>query len=64
MMPSADTLEVPKRFIDPSAAPVAPLPDFARDPGELINLYRAMVLTSMLAFSSRHAFQAATPFFN
>jgi 2-oxoisovalerate dehydrogenase E1 component alpha subunit len=47
MMPSIDidTMGVPKRFIDPSAAAIAPLPDFARDPAELIKLYRAMVLT-------------------
>jgi len=47
MMPSIDidTMGVPKRFIDPSAAAVAPLPDFARDPAQLIKLYRAMILT-------------------
>jgi Dehydrogenase E1 component len=45
MMPSVDTIGELKRFIDPSAAPVAPLPDFARDPAELVALYRAMVLT-------------------
>jgi len=33
------------RFLDPSSAAVAPLPEFARDPAALIALYRAMVLT-------------------
>jgi 2-oxoisovalerate dehydrogenase E1 component alpha subunit len=33
------------RFIDPSATAIAPLPDFAGDPAELVRLYRAMVLT-------------------
>jgi 2-oxoisovalerate dehydrogenase E1 component alpha subunit len=33
------------RFIDPSAKAIAPLPDFAGDPAELVRLYRAMVLT-------------------
>ena len=35
----------PARFIDPAGAAVRPLPAFARDPAELIRLYRAMVLT-------------------
>ncbi|HWP25500.1 MAG TPA: pyruvate dehydrogenase (acetyl-transferring) E1 component subunit alpha [Xanthobacteraceae bacterium] len=33
------------RFLEPSGAAAAPLPDFARDPQELVTLYRAMVLT-------------------
>ncbi len=33
------------RFLDPSGATLAPLPDFARDPAALVALYRAMVLT-------------------
>ncbi len=33
------------RFLDPDGRAVAALPDFANDPGELIALYRAMVLT-------------------
>jgi len=33
------------RFIAPSGEAVAPLPEFARDPAELVKLYRAMVLT-------------------
>ena len=45
MMASADTVGIPRRFIDPSAAAGDVLPDFARDPGELTTLYRAMVLT-------------------
>jgi pyruvate dehydrogenase E1 component alpha subunit len=32
------------RFLDPKGKAVRPLPDFARDPKELIALYRAMVL--------------------
>ena len=44
-MASADTAGIPRRFIDPSAAAGDVLPDFARDPGELTTLYRAMVLT-------------------
>ncbi len=33
------------RFLEPSGAAAAPLPEFARDPAALIALYRAMVLT-------------------
>jgi 2-oxoisovalerate dehydrogenase E1 component alpha subunit len=33
------------RFLDPSGAAIAPLPDFARDPAALVALYRGMVLT-------------------
>lgn len=33
------------RFLDPTGAAIAPLPDFARDPAALIALYRGMVLT-------------------
>ncbi len=33
------------QFIDPAGAAVRPLPGFARDPAELLKLYRAMVLT-------------------
>ena len=33
------------RFLDPSGAVVAPLPDFAHDPDALVALYRGMVLT-------------------
>jgi 2-oxoisovalerate dehydrogenase E1 component alpha subunit len=33
------------RFIAPSGEAAAPLPDFARDPAELVKFYRAMVLT-------------------
>ena len=33
------------RFLDPDGRAVAALPDFANNPGELIALYRAMVLT-------------------
>jgi pyruvate dehydrogenase E1 component alpha subunit len=33
------------RFLDPEGKRTAPLPDFARDDSELIELYRAMVLT-------------------
>jgi 2-oxoisovalerate dehydrogenase E1 component alpha subunit len=33
------------RFLEPSGAEAAPLPDFARDPQALVALYRAMVLT-------------------
>ncbi len=33
------------RFLDPSGAAVAPLPEFARNPEELVALYRALVLT-------------------
>jgi 2-oxoisovalerate dehydrogenase E1 component alpha subunit len=32
------------RYLDPKGNPVRPLPDFAHDPGELVSLYRAMVL--------------------
>src|SRR5262245_42758000 len=32
------------QFLDPSGKPVQPLPDFAKDPKELIALYRWMVL--------------------
>ena len=32
------------RFLDPKGNPVRPLPDFAADRGELVALYRAMVL--------------------
>jgi 2-oxoisovalerate dehydrogenase E1 component alpha subunit len=45
MMAAIDITGTPKRFIDPSAAVVATLPDFAKDVTELITLYRAMVLT-------------------
>jgi 2-oxoisovalerate dehydrogenase E1 component alpha subunit len=44
-MTSVDTMVAPRRFIDPSAAAIATLPDFARVPAELTTLYRAMVLT-------------------
>ena len=33
------------RFLDPHGEPVQPLPEFAREPGALIALYRAMMLT-------------------
>jgi pyruvate dehydrogenase E1 component alpha subunit len=33
------------RFLDPQGEPTQPLPEFARDPAQLIALYRAMVLT-------------------
>jgi 2-oxoisovalerate dehydrogenase E1 component alpha subunit len=33
------------RFLSPSGEAVGPLPPFAREPGELVALYRAMVLT-------------------
>jgi len=33
------------RFLDPTGAAIAPLPDFARDPAALVALYRGMVLT-------------------
>jgi 2-oxoisovalerate dehydrogenase E1 component alpha subunit len=33
------------RILDSSGKPVAPLPDFARDPKQLIAVYRAMVIT-------------------
>lgn len=39
------------RFLDPSGKAVAELPAFARDPGRLVALYRAMVLTR--AFDAR-----------
>ena len=32
------------RYLDPKGNPVRSLPDFARDPGELVSLYRGMVL--------------------
>jgi len=44
-MPPATPIDPPKRFVDPSGAAIATLPDFAGDPAELIMLYRAMVLT-------------------
>ena len=45
MTASIDTIDTPRRFIDPSATAIAALPQFASDPAELIMLYRAMVLT-------------------
>ncbi len=33
------------RYLDPAGVPVAPLPEFARDPDALLALYRGMVLT-------------------
>lgn len=35
------------QFLDHLGAPLGPLPDFAKDPDELIKLYRAMVLTRL-----------------
>ncbi|HSG35515.1 MAG TPA: hypothetical protein VLA37_13340, partial [Sphingomonadaceae bacterium] len=32
------------QVLDPQGKPVAPLPEFARDPGQLVHLYRWMVL--------------------
>jgi pyruvate dehydrogenase E1 component alpha subunit len=32
------------RYLDPKGNPVRPLPDFVRNPAELVSLYRAMVL--------------------
>jgi 2-oxoisovalerate dehydrogenase E1 component alpha subunit len=32
------------RYLDPKGNPVRPLPDFARNPAEIVSLYRAMVL--------------------
>jgi pyruvate dehydrogenase E1 component alpha subunit len=32
------------RYLDPKGNPLRPLPDFARDSGELVSLYRGMVL--------------------
>ena len=34
-----------RRFLDPSGAPIAELPSFARDRETMVALYRAMVLT-------------------
>ncbi len=35
------------QVLDPHGRLIAPIPEFARDPGELVVLYRAMVLTRM-----------------
>jgi 2-oxoisovalerate dehydrogenase E1 component alpha subunit len=45
MMTAAEIGTTAARFIDPSGQAVLPLPDFARNPPELVELYRAMVLT-------------------
>lgn len=44
-MTTAETSTAVARFISPSGETTAPLPEFAREPAELVKLYRAMVLT-------------------